>query len=211
MPIRWDKRNKRWRWQFDRRIDGKRVRTSKLLPEGVPEDQAQALGAKLEADQYVKRRMVAAVDGWDAYVDGLMADRSSWIHTTVAGCRSRSTGKGRECAFTAAQLADIMRRSRGRCEVTGLAFQLHKPEDSRARPFFHSLDRRDASRGYVDGNCRLVCYAVNLAMSNWGEEIFAQIATGYVVNRYCAMGLMQHALAADPILGERPRTLSLVR
>lgn len=209
--ITWDKRNGRWRWQFDRRIDGARARNSKLLPAGLTEEQANALGARLDAEQYVKRRMVAAVDGWDAYVDGLLQDRSSWIYATVAGCRSRSTGKGRECSFTAAQLADIMRRSRGRCEVTGLPFQVHKPDDARARPFFHSLDRRDSLRGYVDGNCRLVCYAVNLAMSNWGEEVFAQIATGYIVNRYCALGLMQHALAPDTILGERPRTLSLVR
>jgi hypothetical protein len=209
--INWDKRNERWRWQFDRRVDGERVRTSKLLPAGLTEEQARALAGKLEAEQYMKRRMVAEVGGWDDYVDALLADRSSWIYSTVTGCRSRSTEKGRQCSLTAAQLADIMRRSRGRCEVTGLPFQVHKPTDSRARPFFHSLDRRDASRGYVDGNCRLVCYAANLAMSNWGEEVFAQIATGYVVNRYCALGLMQHALAADPILGESPRTLSVVR
>lgn len=42
MPIRWDKRNKRWRYEFDRVIEGRRQRTSKLLPVGWSQAQADA-------------------------------------------------------------------------------------------------------------------------------------------------------------------------
>lgn len=200
--IRWDQRNETWRWEFDRRIDGRRLRRSRLLPKALTKEQAEVIGAKMEAEEFVRLRLVRAADGWDAYVDEQLASRGSWLHRTIAGCKHRSAKKGRSCSLSADELAAIMRRSRGRCEVTGLEFQFHKGEDARARPLFHSLDRRDASEGYSTANCRLVCYAVNLAMSNWGEDVFAQIATGFVINRYCAIGISQEAFSAG-----FPRTL----
>lgn len=42
MPIRWDKRNKCWRFEFDRVIAGKRKRASKLLPRGWSQAKADA-------------------------------------------------------------------------------------------------------------------------------------------------------------------------
>lgn len=42
MPIRWDTRNKRWRFEFDRWIAGRRRRTSRLLPKGWSQAQADA-------------------------------------------------------------------------------------------------------------------------------------------------------------------------
>jgi integrase len=42
MPISFDKRNKRWRYYFDRVIDGKRSRASKLLPKGWSKSEADA-------------------------------------------------------------------------------------------------------------------------------------------------------------------------
>lgn len=42
MPIRWDKRNKRWRFEFDRYLQGGRKRTSRLLPKGWSQSQADA-------------------------------------------------------------------------------------------------------------------------------------------------------------------------
>lgn len=42
MPIRWDTRNKRWRYEFDRRVNGVRHRHSKLLPAGWTRAQAEA-------------------------------------------------------------------------------------------------------------------------------------------------------------------------
>lgn len=46
MPIHWDKRNKRWRYQFDRHIDGQRQRASRLLPKGWSQAQADAYDRK---------------------------------------------------------------------------------------------------------------------------------------------------------------------
>lgn len=41
MPIRYDKRNRRWRFEFNKVIQGQRVRASKLLPEAWGRDEAQ--------------------------------------------------------------------------------------------------------------------------------------------------------------------------
>lgn len=52
MPIRWDTRNKRWRYEFDRVIAGRRQRTSRLLPKGWSQAQADAFDRKEGARLY---------------------------------------------------------------------------------------------------------------------------------------------------------------
>lgn len=46
MSIRWDTRNKRWRFEFDRVIEGRRYRPSRLLPRGWSHAQADAYDIK---------------------------------------------------------------------------------------------------------------------------------------------------------------------
>jgi integrase len=52
MPIRWDTRNKRWRFEFDRVIAGRRYRPSKLLPRGWSQAQADAYDRQETARLY---------------------------------------------------------------------------------------------------------------------------------------------------------------
>ncbi len=52
MSISWDKRNKRWRYAFDRVIEGRRHRASKLLPAGWSQAQADAFDRKESARLY---------------------------------------------------------------------------------------------------------------------------------------------------------------
>lgn len=52
MSIRWDTRNKRWRYEFDRVIAGKRQRASRLLPKGWNQAQADAFDRKESARVY---------------------------------------------------------------------------------------------------------------------------------------------------------------
>lgn len=65
----------------------------------------------------------------------------------------------------------------GRCAVSGLPFS-HSPLfrlGSRTNPWGMSLDQIEAGRGYIQKNLRLVLWAVNLGLCDWGEDIYLRI------------------------------------
>lgn len=183
--------NGRLQIEIDKRLkdDGervKRIRIRRVLPPGTTAAEAQALAGKLERDLMVKANAVAPADGWDDYVRQLSEAKGSWLYVTLQNCKHRAKSLGLECTLSATQIRDVLFRSRGRCEVTGLRFQRGKHEGQRTRPYFHSLDRIDSSKGYTIDNVRAVCHATNIAMNTWGEDVFAELARGYVFNRYSA-------------------------
>lgn len=63
----------------------------------------------------------------------------------------------------------------GVCQLTGLP--LSKQHGS---PFAPSLDRIKPELGYVHGNVRVVLFAINMALGEWGETAYAKIAKAYV-------------------------------
>jgi len=73
------------------------------------------------------------------------------------------------------QVAAMVQRAGGRCEVTGIAFSGERPAGQRIRPYAPSIDRRDSAAGYHADNCRLVCAGVNVAMNRFGDEFIQSI------------------------------------
>lgn len=63
MSIRWDSRNKRWRYEFDRYVEGVRNRSSRLLPKGWTQAQADAYDRKESARLYAVATGVEQADG----------------------------------------------------------------------------------------------------------------------------------------------------
>lgn len=68
----------------------------------------------------------------------------------------------------------------GFCELTGYPFDLRGGQRQFASP---SLDRINPALGYVIGNVRVICFAMNSALGNWGEAAFAEIALAWIVKR----------------------------
>jgi integrase len=66
MPIRWDTRNKRWRFEFDRVLEGRRHRLSRLLPKGWSQAQADAFDRKESARLYA---VAAGIDHREPLID----------------------------------------------------------------------------------------------------------------------------------------------
>jgi hypothetical protein len=78
-------------------------------------------------------------------------------------------------------LPEMWRAQEGRCAVSGLRFNMTRFPDALVKhPYGPSLDKVNAFRGYVRGNVRLVCTAVNFGLGQWGDEVFRAIAEATV-------------------------------
>lgn len=96
----------------------------------------------------------------------------------VAAARVRARAKGVAFAITAADVAALQATiDAGRCEVSGVAFTLTGPRSATSP----SLDRMTPARGYVSGNLRVVCHALNAGMGDWGEAELLRIARAWVI------------------------------
>lgn len=88
--------------------------------------------------------------------------------------------RGIEFALTPDELYTLVVRAKGCCELTGLFFNDDKADGVRRRPYGMSIDRIDCQRGYSIDNLRLICIAMNIALNQWGEDVFIKIAHGYL-------------------------------
>ena len=52
--------------------------------------------------------------------------------------------------------------------------------NGKAQAFTLSIDRIDPNKGYVRKNIRLLCYAVNCGLNEYGEDVFKKIANAYI-------------------------------
>ena len=68
----------------------------------------------------------------------------------------------------------------GACELSGIQFVRMPQRQHRAHPFAPSLDKIDPTKGYVDGNVRMLCFAVNQARSDFGDEVLLTVAAALV-------------------------------
>lgn len=98
--------------------------------------------------------------------------------------KKRSSSSGLEHTLTEAEFMDKFNETDGKCTLSGLFFSGGKSDSWRVRPFFPSLDRIDSTKGYTKDNVRFVSTAVNLALSDWGDEILKTIAFG-IVSKSC--------------------------
>lgn len=104
----------------------------------------------------------------------------SWLTKRFNAARSRAKRRDIEISIDRDDMDCLFRRSKGRCELTGIPFDLSRPVRGERQPFRMSLDRIDADKGYHFDNCRLVSSAVNFAMGRWGEATLFEIARGLI-------------------------------
>ena len=102
----------------------------------------------------------------------------------LMGAKERARVKNIDCELTASSVELIIARSAGFCEVTGIEFTRSNSNQWRRAPFAPSIDRIDSRKPYTVKNCRVVCTAVNIALSDWGEAVFKEIAKAYCKKNY---------------------------
>ena len=93
----------------------------------------------------------------------------------IANARTRSRRRGVEFGLDFF-VGELQRRiDNGVCELTGVKIDL-SPGRKWNSP---SIDRIDPKGGYLPGNVRMVCQAMNLAMGDWGEDIVWELFQGW--------------------------------
>jgi hypothetical protein len=192
MGLHFDQQKQAFRVQIHQMVDGERRRISRLLPKLTTNAQARAIHDKMRADLFASAHLPNQETGWPDYVAAAFSDHASWFHDMLRRSRRHAAARGRPHHLTESALRFICLRSAGRCEVTGIRFSTERLPGRSIHPFKQSLDRIDSSRGYEIQNCRLVLTAVNIAMSAWGEDVLREVAVGYVINRFCAPGLVSY-------------------
>jgi len=88
----------------------------------------------------------------------------TWSRRAVYMAKNRAKAKRLPFDLTPEWVEE--RLSRGVCEVSGLPFELGS--FGRKHPYAPSLDRIDSTKGYTPDNCRVVLWAVNAGLMEWG-------------------------------------------
>ncbi len=103
-------------------------------------------------------RLLANLGDWDKYA-----------RLRLAAMRKRAQKRGIDFEL---KPEDIVPLYEAGCALTGYQFSNLAKDRS---PLSPSIDRIDSSKGYVRGNIRAVCYALNIGMNDWGFEKIAPL------------------------------------
>jgi hypothetical protein len=133
-------------------------------------------------DSVAEKRPLATLKGGRRLTEGLLKSASARLFKYA---RRRAWNSKGAIPF-ALSVDDVFARLReidGKCAITGLPLDFGRPLAGHAGPFSPSIDRKIPEVGYVPNNIRIVCLAVNMALSFWGDDIFAVVADAYLRKR----------------------------
>lgn len=94
--------------------------------------------------------------------------------------KKRAKAQGVPFDLTPAWVTEELRR--GTCAMSGIRFDLRVDH-----PYGPSVDRkvpRVKGGGYTVANCRMVLNMVNMALKEWGEDAFYELAFAVAIKRF---------------------------
>jgi hypothetical protein len=100
------------------------------------------------------------------------------VRQTLASAKHRAAKRGLPFDLTEEWALEQINRQDCKCALTGIPF-LAGGALGRARAYAPSFDRIDNSKGYTTDNVRIVVFAINLMMLDWGEQPVHRVLTGY--------------------------------
>jgi len=66
------------------------------------------------------------------------------------------------------------------CELTWIKFNREEWYNKRASPFSPSIDKINPNKWYTKDNCRIICFCVNMARSDWWDEVLLKMCKAVV-------------------------------
>lgn len=101
------------------------------------------------------------------------------LTAAVKGARQRSNAKGIGFDITATWLLEQAQRQGFKCCLTSIPFYMPTDAKSFRHPFAPSIDRINPSGGYTKDNVRLVVFAINVMLMDWGQDVFERVVSGF--------------------------------
>lgn len=97
--------------------------------------------------------------------------------------KNRATTKNVPYDIDGDYLGQLWDKQEGCCAVSGMELDLEMSDKYLTNPQAPSVDRIIPALGYVRGNVRIVCYQVNMALSEYGEEQLIKMCKAIVAYR----------------------------
>jgi len=108
-----------------------------------------------------------------------------------AKCRAREKCLGFDLTLDWA--LNTVEKQSFRCALTGIEFFAPHQSAGSVNPYVPSLDQIRAGKGYTQGNVRIVVFAINAMMLDWGDDVFEQVVNSY---RYWKGTKNKHSIPA---------------
>ena len=100
----------------------------------------------------------------------------------INGVRRNAKNHSVKCSLTFEWIKEKI--DAGCCEISGIKFELSLPERGiRRNPYGPSIDRKVAGSDYTPDNCRVILLALNIAINEWGEDVYCDIADKFLGHR----------------------------
>lgn len=103
-------------------------------------------------------------------------DAPAWAKLVFTTARRNALKRSIPFELTKTDVEILVLRCKGKCEVSGIPFEMDPHPSARRRPFAPSIDRVDSTRGYTRHNVRMICVIANLALNEWGDDALLRLA-----------------------------------
>ncbi len=104
------------------------------------------------------------------------------IKRLLGMAKNRAKTKGLPFNLDLDYLLGLWEENDGCCEISGIPIELGRSEKGKTHPYAPSLDRITPDLGYTKGNVRIICYQMNIALSEFGLEQFEEFIQLYLRN-----------------------------
>lgn len=117
----------------------------------------------------------------ESWRDIFANDDRDWQAVAAMMCarhRASAAKRGMPFELKPKDIFAMMKMVGFRCSVSGMSLSKKFAGDGRRDPWAPSIDRIENRQGYTLENCRIVCLAANLAMSDWGLDVLLRLSRG---------------------------------